>query len=329
MNTASVLTLISLIFLTACSSSTEVKCADVKISAVESTVSTVSSGTVEALQQAVLSFVGNGRVDKIFVRLCENVVKCQKIASTDNKDALAIMEQTEKDYETSRKLFAEGLISSSALAESKKAFEVARSSFERTVMVAPFTGLVSELNLQIGETSLSNNLKVAVRIVDLNPRIIKGNIDEIDLSKVKAGAKARVRVQSIQAKPFPAIVTKVVPYISTSKEQERTAQVELKLVDEKLILPAGASADIEIVTASKVDALAVPARAIFGVSGKRYVYKISNSQLKKVDVEVGFGNYESMEILKGLSLGDTIALPSENVELSDGLKVSLKKIQWP
>ncbi len=317
------------LFLFACSKPIEIKSADAKLSAVETTVSTVSSGTVEALQQAALSFGSNGRVEKIYVRLGDTVKKGQKIASIENKDAMAIMEQTERDYETSRKLLAEGLISKSALAESKKAFEVGRSGFERTVMIAPFAGLVSELNLQIGETPLQNNPKVAVRIVDLAPRIIKGNIDEIDLSKVQVLAKARVRVQSIQTNPFSAIVTKVVPFISTSKEQERTAQVELKLLDEKLILPAGASADIEIVIASKQDALSVPARAIFGISGKRYVYKIDNDRLRKVDVEVGIGNYERMEILKGISLGDSLALTTENAELSEGLKVKVKKIAWP
>lgn len=199
-------------------------------------------------------------------------------------------------------------------------------------MIAPFSGMISELNLQVGEnptTSLTSTNKVAVRIVDLKPRFIKGNIDEMDLAKVKVGAAARIRIQSVQAKAIEAKVSKVIPFISTSKEQERTAQVELQPIDTNLQLPVGASADIEIVVAAKTDALTLPARAIFGVSKQRHLYRVVNDRLVKTEIEVGLGNYESMEIVKGISLNEIVALPTEGVDFSDGLKVQTTKVTWP
>lgn len=322
--------------LLACSKTPEIKGALVAKTSVESTVSTVSSGTVEALQVAVLSFGANGRVDKIFVHLGEIVKKGQLIATLDNSDARALVEQVERDYGTAQKLLSEGLISKAALDESKKAYEVARSNFDKTQILAPFAGQISELNLQIGETAstlLASPQKVAVRIVDLKPRLIRGQIDEIDLPKVSVGAKARVRIQSVQADSMEAVVTKVIPYISTSKEQERTVQVELQITkpseESRGLLPAGASADIEIVVAAKVDALAVPARAILGVTGKRYIFRVVDQRLKKTEVEAGVGNYEAIEVLKGLDLGEVVAFPSENVEFKDDMKVKVNLIPWP
>lgn len=316
----------------ACQKPVEIKGAVVQKTLVESTVTTVSSGTVEAHQEAVLSFSGTGRVEKVFVRLGDLVKRGQKIASLENRDVQAILDQVERDYGTSQKLFSEGLISKAALDESKKSYAVAKSNFDRTEMLSPFDGQISELNLQIGETPTAIaavGQKPAVRIVDLKPRLIRGQIDEIDLPKVKVGAPARIRIQSVQAKAIDAVVAKVIPYISTSKEQERTAQVELRPVDEKLMLPAGASADIEILVASKADAVAVPTRAIFGTSGKRYVYQVKDDKLQKVEVESGLGNYEAMEVLKGLALGDVVALPAESVEFREGLKIKLTRLPWP
>ncbi len=318
--------------LSACSKTIEVKMAEVATTSVESTVSTVSSGTVEALQVAVLSFSGTGRVEKIYVHLGDFVKRGQKIANLENKDAQALVSQVANDLETSKKLFGEGLISKAALDEAKKAFEVAKANYDRTEMIAPFDGQVSELNLQIGESPaavLTATQKVAVRIVDLKPRVIRGQIDEIDLPKVKVGAKARVRIQSVQAKAIESVVTKVIPYISTSKEQERTAQVELRPTDQQMLLPAGASADIEIIITEKAKALAVPARAIFGVTGKRYVYRILAGKLEKVDVVPGVGNYETMEVTQGLALGEMVALPSEGLEFREGIKVHGTRIAWP
>ncbi len=315
-----------------CSKKAPIKVTEPKIGTVESTVSTVNSGTVEAIQQAILTFSGNGKVEKIYVKLGDVVKQGQLIAQTENRDAQALLEQASRDFETSKKLMSEGLISKAALDESKKAFEMARSTFDHTQMIAPFSGMISELNLQVGEnptTSLTSTNKVAVRIVDLKPRFIKGNIDEMDLAKVKVGAAARIRIQSVQAKAIEAKVSKVIPFISTSKEQERTAQVELQPIDTNLQLPVGASADIEIVVAAKTDALTLPARAIFGVSKQRHLYRVVNDRLVKTEIEVGLGNYESMEIVKGISLSEIVALPTEGVDFSDGLKVQTTKVTWP
>jgi RND family efflux transporter MFP subunit len=316
-----------------CSKTIDIKMAEVAMTSVETTVSTVSSGTVEALQVAVLSFAGTGRVEKIQVHLGDIVKKGQRIANLENKDSQALVNQVNNDFETSKKLFSEGLISKAALDEAKKTFEVAKANFDKTEMIAPFDGQISELNLQIGETPTAiltgGTQKAAVRIVDLKPRIIRGQIDEIDLPKVKVGAKARVRIQSVQAQAIESVVTKVIPYISTSKEQERTAQVELHPTKQDNLLPAGASADIEIIVSEKAQALSVPARAIFGVTGKRYVYRVSSGKLEKTDVVPGVGNYETMEILQGLKLGEMVALPSESVEFREGVKVRGTRIAWP
>ena len=75
------------------------------------------------------------------------------------------------------------------------------------------------MNLELGEipqSSLASTASAApIRLVDLKPRIIKGVVDEVDLSRVKLGQTARIRIPAVRKEPFDGTVTRVVPFIST------------------------------------------------------------------------------------------------------------------
>lgn len=321
------------LLLCSCSKPVLVKVAKVSETPVETVVTTVSSGTVEAQQQALLSFGVTGRVLKLNKKLGDQVKKGDKIAQLDNSDFKTAFDLASRELNTSSKLISEGLISQANQDEAQRNFEAAKNNWEKSWIIAPFDGQLSELNLQVGETvgptSTNTSGKVYVRIVDSLPRYIKGNIDEIDLPKVKVGSKARIRIQSLSRDSIQAMVTKVIPFISTSKEQERTAQIEISVEQSTLVLPVGASADIEVVVDRKEKAIGAPSRAVMGLSGQRYVFLVENNKLKKVDIKTGLGNYEVIEVLEGLKLGDSVALPSESVELKDDLKIQPEIIQWP
>jgi macrolide-specific efflux system membrane fusion protein len=94
-------------------------------------------------------------------------------------------------------------------------------------------------------------------------------------------------------------------------------------------LPAGASADIEIVAASKDDVLAVPSRVVLGRGDSRYIYRAESGRSLKTPVTIGVGNYERTEVLSGLKEGDVVLYPSENAELVDNQKIIAKVSAWP
>ena len=126
-----------------------------------------------------------------------------------------------------------------------------------------------------------------------------------------------------------AEVTKIIPFISTTKEQDRTAQVVLKLLDANSKIPVGASADVEIIVTQKSDALAIPSTLILGSSGQRHVFKEVDGKILKVAIQTGVGNYERTEVVSGLDVGDVIVYPADEVELKDGLKVTANVEPWP
>lgn len=314
--------------LVACGPKTKVKAVKATRTRVESTVTTVSSGTVYADLQAALGFNTNGRVTAIHAKLGDRVTKGTVLAELDNADLRAGFDTAESEWKRSEQLFKEGLIARAALDEARRAFEAARSALERSVIRAPFDGLVTEVNLHLGELA-QNNTKTPLRLVDTKPRIVKGEIDEIDLAKVKEGAPARLKILAVRTEPFKGVVTRVVPFIGTSREQDRSSPIELAFGEPTENVPVGATTDIEIVVDSKDGALAVPSRSIFGSGAKRHVFAVDGAKSVRREVKLGVGNYERTEILEGLKEGDLVIVPGEDTELADGKRVEAEVAPWP
>ncbi|HLD98743.1 MAG TPA: efflux RND transporter periplasmic adaptor subunit [Bdellovibrionota bacterium] len=317
--------------LTGCQKAPLVKAVKVTRTSVETTISTTTTGTVDAEQQAVLNFGVVGRVEAVQVAAGQTATKGQLLARLENRDVVSIYERALAELNRSKKLFSAGLVARATHDEAVKAYDIARANVQKTEIRAPFEGLVTDVNLEPGELSQLQTIPDTppIRIVDQKPRVIKGDVDEVDLSRVQIGFPARVRIPAVRPEAFAARVVRLVHYVNSTKEQERTSRVELSISDPpERSIPVGASAEIEIIVASKKDVLAVPSRALLGTGRDRYAYRFENGRIHKAPVKIGIGNYERSEVLSGLNSGDTIVLPGD-VELEDKLKVKTELLPWP
>lgn len=323
------LLILSILFFS-CSKKSEVNFIYPQKTTVESIVTTINSGTVEAKKQAQLSFATVGRVSKIHVKNGSKVFMGQMIAELENQDLYAIYNEADKEWQRSTELFKNGLISQANIDNARKNVQIAKANLEKTIIKAPFSGMITTLNLNLGE--LFQNASIAanpiVQLIDLEKRIVKGNIDEIDLQKVKIGQNARVKIPALNNKILDAKVIRVVPFVSATKDQDRTSQIELEIESDELI-PVGVSADVEIITESKPGVLAVPTLGLFGPSQDKFVYLIQEDKLIKKNIKVGLSSFEKTQILSGISENDAVATPTEGIELTEGLKVKGKKNPWP
>lgn len=322
------------LFLGACSDKPKVEAIKMAIGSVESTVTTINSGTVEAQLQAELAFGTVGRIAKIYVSTGSKVKAGELIAELENADLRAVYNETQKELVRSEELYKNGLVSIANLDSAKRAREVARLNYEKTVMKAPFPGLITAMDLKPGEfyqssTSLDN--KPAVQIIDLKKRIIKGEIDEVDLQKVANGYLARVKIPALKNQVFKAVVSKVVPFVSTAKDQDRTSQIELEVLESPtdVLIPVGASADVEIISETKDGVKILPASVFMGTGKTRHLFKIVDGKLVKQEIKIGLGNYERVEVLEGLKSDELVARPLEGVELTNGMKVKALETKWP
>ena len=136
---------------------------------------------------------------------------------------------------------------------------------------------------------------------------------------------ARVKILAVTREPFAATVRKIVPFVSSIREQDRTSEVELDVSNPGESLPPGASADVEIVTEVKESVLTLMPKVILGRGADRYVYRVEGGVAKKTPDAVGISSYMATEIVNGLAEGDRVVVPSDKFELRDGMSVSVGK----
>lgn len=306
-----------------CSKPIEVREAQVQKKDVESLVTSVNAGTIRAERSAELAFGAVGRVETINVNLGQRVKEGEILAHIENADLLSGLSRMEKELKR-RMALTTGQVSQSEIDSSKQGVDTAQMQLERTRIRAPYDGIIAELNLEIGQLSQITTVipKAPIRIVDLLPRYVRAQIDEADLPKVKLEMEARVKVLASRKEPYKGRVRKIIPYVSNAREQDRTCEIEVTIQTDQ-ILPAGASADVEIVLDTRPNVLALPTRAIFGRGTEKFVYLKEGSIAKKQPVTTGLSNFDFVEILSGLSDGETVLIPTDRSELIDGAKIAV------
>jgi HlyD family secretion protein len=114
------------------------------------------------------------------------------------------------------------------------------------------------------------------------------------------------------------VVVFISPVVSINPDLSRTLNVRIHVDEgaEKFI--AGMSADIMIVIRNKEDVVFAPTEALIR---QEYAYVVDNGRARRRDITTGVGNWNTMEILKGLEEGDQLITSVSLSELEDGVKV--------
>ena len=311
----------------ACKNTVEVKTVRASKTDIEGVVSSITSGTVRAEQMADLAFGAVGRVQSLKVTLGEQVSKDTVLAELENLDLRTSLSVAEKELARQTEMRSSNASTQSEFDRARQQKELAASAYEKSLIRAPFDGIITELNLEVGQLSQITAVvpKPLIRLIDTQPRYVRAEIDEVDLPKIKEGMPTRVRILAVRPEPFTGTVRRLIRSISNSREQDRTSLLEITLEPVTALLPEGASADVDIITERKSQIVSLPSRAVLGRKGAQYVYQVIQGAITITPVKVGIRNFEITEIVEGLSAGAEIALPSEKEDLKEGTVVQIKQ----
>jgi HlyD family secretion protein len=200
--------------------------------------------------------------------------------------------------------------------------EVTEASLERTRLVAPFAGIIAEINGELGEFVTPSPIGVptppTVDLIDSSCLYISAPIDEVDAPAVREGLPARITLDAFADRTFSGHVRRVAPYVLDIEKQARTVEIEAEIDDaDKGALLPGYSADVEILLASEDDVIRLPTSVI--VEGNQvYVYNESLGQIELRDIEPGISNWEYTAITRGLSAGERVVSSIDREGVEDG-----------
>ena len=206
--------------------------------------------------------------------------------------------------------------------------DLARHELDKTVLRAPFDGIVAEVGIEVGEWTTPSPpalpVPPVVDILDPASIYVSAPMDEVDSGRIRLGMPARLTVDSIPGKSFPGRVVRVAPYVLDTEEQNRTVEIEAELDDPAVaatLLP-GTSADVEVILDGRDDVLRVPTSALLA-SGS--VLVVDGSRLVERPVEVGLRNWDQTEIRTGLAAGDRVVTSLDRAEVKAGARATVRE----
>ena len=201
---------------------------------------------------------------------------------------------------------------------------VTEATLEKTRLIAPFDGVVAEINGELNEYVTPSPIGIAtppaIDLIDNGCFYLTAPIDEVDVAEIAIGQVARVTLDAFGEKRFEGRVRRIADYVLDLEKQARTVDVEVEFVNpadiEKLL--AGYSADVEIILDVRQNTLRVPTESV--IDGNRvYVYRDDDGTLEQREVRTGTANWDHTEILDGLGEGELVVTSVEREGLADGV----------
>jgi len=193
---------------------------------------------------------------------------------------------------------------------SERSLTAAQAAVERTLLLAPFDGTVAEINAELGEYVTPSPPGIptlpAIDLMDISCLYVSAPIDEVDAPQIKTGMTACVSLDAFPEKRCSGKVSRIAPYVLEKEKQARTVEVEVKLTDPKDLkeLLPGYSADIEVLLTSKPQAIRIPTEAI--MENNRVLLIKDDGVLEERTFTPGLTNWNTVEVLSGLNVGDKI-----------------------
>jgi HlyD family secretion protein len=254
-----------------------------------------------------------------------------------------------RDHDRLRSLLADGFVSRQAVdqAETERttsgllcaaatlrvtqastSIEIARATLEKTVMRAPFDGVVSRLSTHLGEWVMPSPaglpMPAAIELIDMRSLYVRAPLDEVDAGRIRTGQPVRITMDAYPGQSFAGRVTRTSAFVSEVQRQNRTFDVEVAFDDPKAssgMLP-GTSADVEIILQAHDQVLRLPTSAI--LQGNR-VLVVREGGLAAVTIESGVSNWEFTEVTRGLRAGEPVVVSLDRPEVREGARVRVER----
>ena len=209
---------------------------------------------------------------------------------------------------------------------------LARAELDKTVLLAPFDGIVADTFIEEGEWTSPSPPALPIPpildLIDTRSIYVSAPLDEVDSGRIRKGQTARVTVDSQPGKHFAARIVEVAPYVMDRLEQNRTLEIELELEDVQAataLLP-GTSADAEVILSAKDDVLRVPTQALLE-GGK--VLVLEGDRLVERTLEIGLRNWDMTEVKGGLAPGDRVVVSLDRPEIKAGARARVAEAGRP
>jgi len=278
-------------------------------------ISRTMTGTLEAPRTVHVHSEQAGRIVELPYYEGDKVDKGALLARLDDAllraeldKVVATRKQAEVDLKRLQRLTSSNLSSQDQLAKANTAVELAsaeeslqRTLLSRTVIHAPFSGVISERLKEPGDVvALNEHL---LTLLDPNYMTAAVQVPEQLHSRVAPGDPVEVRIDSLGDRRFMARILRIHPQVDP---QTRQGTIEIHLDPVPKNARPGQLCRVTLKTAETPRRLISLNALQFDGRGS-FVYRLSaDSKALRTDVTIGLQFGDSIEIIDGVAEGDAV-----------------------
>ena len=251
---------------------------------------------------------------------------------------------SDKDYEDIQESYAQA---KSTVVRTEVSYENAKIALDDTVVRSPVAGTIISRPVEVGQVISSPTMAVGggtilMTLADLSKVRVRALVDEIDVGKVSIGQVVSIKVAAYRDKEFFGTVSKVEP-LAKVEQNVTTFPVLIDIENDENLLLLGMNTDVVIEILNKDVSVTAPSMSLRTRKDIYSAASILNIPIESVDaflservkgenfnkfiviketkkgpelawVEIGVSDLANVEIVNGLSEGDTIfILPSKSL----------------
>ena len=284
-------------------------------------------------EEVSLSFETSGKITDIFFTEGTLVKRGELLAKVNDRQLQAQLKRLEAQIPLAEdRVFRQNaLLKRDAV--SKEAYEQVKTelatlnadienikaNIDMTELRAPFDGIIGLRQVSTG--AYASPTTVVAKLTKVTPLKVEFAVPERYAREIKKGTNLEFKVEG-----------KLDTYHAQVYATESSIDMETHSLNIRAIYPnrngellAGRYADIQLKQKEIEDAIAIPSEAIVPEMGKNKVFVYRSGVADPVDVIIGLRTEAEVQIVRGLSVGDTI-LTSGTLQLRKGMPVELQAI---
>lgn len=231
-----------------------------------------------------------------------------------DREARVNLDYQQTSYQRTEEMFKRKLISDQEfetkkyeLAQARLRCERAQLELEHAAILAPFSGMITGRNVQVGaRVGSGSKLYDLIKLDDMIARVfVPGQY----LTAIRNEQRASITSEFLPDKLFKGWVKRISPVVDP---RSGTFKVTVGLRDRFEYLRPGLSVSVQIITDTHQAAVLIPKQAVVYDGGDKFVFAVRDTIAEKVQLVQGFENADFIEALADIDPGTPIIIVGQN-----------------
>ena len=207
------------------------------------------------------------------------------------------------------------------LTEAQAAYEDAADALAKSSRRAPFDGIIYSLPVKQGAFVQTGDL--LLQEADLSHVLVRAFVDEPDIGRLQTAERVEITWDAAPGRTWTGMVNSV-PATVKPRGNRNVGETTCLIDNQDLRLLPNINVGVTIVAAEHNNVLTLQRDAMHIDDIEPYVFKIVDDRIKRQPIQFSLQNLTRVEITSGLSEGDQVALPAEEMKpLADGASVKV------